>query len=120
MSISHKNRGPSDAHDIIRDLDFACLINSALMCTLSSPMTPSVNSFLALLCVFATTGVFSHQLHDDDPHCAPGMHAVFVQNAAQFDAPLHKFTKITESFFDDSWYGVRNISRPSVDEYSAL
>ncbi|KAJ7250353.1 hypothetical protein C8J57DRAFT_1667967 [Mycena rebaudengoi] len=64
--------------------------------------TPSKKALTAsLFClVFAAT---SNATTSDIP-CPKGSQHSFVQNSYLYDAPLHKFTEITGSFFNESWY----------------
>ncbi|KAJ7763580.1 hypothetical protein DFH07DRAFT_1018316 [Mycena maculata] len=47
----------------------------------------------------------SYPYTSSDLHCPEGSHPGFVHNSYTYLAPLHKFTKITGSFFDIAWYG---------------
>ncbi|KAJ7250509.1 hypothetical protein B0H12DRAFT_1234387 [Mycena haematopus] len=40
----------------------------------------------------------------DDIHCPTDAYTSFIHNSYTYKAPLHKFTNITKSFFDISWY----------------
>ncbi|KAJ6581973.1 hypothetical protein B0H19DRAFT_1252127 [Mycena capillaripes] len=40
----------------------------------------------------------------NDIHCSKDLHVSFVHNSYSYNAPLHKFTNITKSFFDIAWY----------------
>ncbi|KAJ6534595.1 hypothetical protein DFH09DRAFT_1180112 [Mycena vulgaris] len=40
----------------------------------------------------------------NDLHCPKGSYPGFVHNSYTYAAPVHKFTDITRSFFDDAWY----------------
>ncbi|KAJ7181040.1 hypothetical protein C8R46DRAFT_1211325 [Mycena filopes] len=41
----------------------------------------------------------------NDLHCPEDFHVGFVHNSYTFNAPVPKFTDITKSFYDASWYG---------------
>ncbi|KAJ6534601.1 hypothetical protein DFH09DRAFT_1284116 [Mycena vulgaris] len=47
----------------------------------------------------------------DDLHCSDGFLPTFLHNSYTYDAPLHKFTDITKSFFNITWYGDAAVSR---------
>ncbi|KAK6983981.1 hypothetical protein R3P38DRAFT_2576943 [Favolaschia claudopus] len=39
-----------------------------------------------------------------DIHCVKDAHPSFISNSYKYYAPVHKFTNLTKSFFDVSWY----------------
>ncbi|KAF8216927.1 hypothetical protein K438DRAFT_1798032, partial [Mycena galopus ATCC 62051] len=60
---------------------------------------------VALLALaFADRAQGSNDVSNDIP-CPADSSAGFVHNSYTYIAPLYKFTNITESFFDLSWYG---------------
>ncbi|KAJ6456100.1 hypothetical protein C8R45DRAFT_943767 [Mycena sanguinolenta] len=40
----------------------------------------------------------------NDIHCPTASYTTFVHNSYAYVAPVHKFTAVTQSFFDNSWY----------------
>ncbi|KAJ7289367.1 hypothetical protein C8J57DRAFT_1046448 [Mycena rebaudengoi] len=68
-------------------------------------MHQALNAFItALFCLVITTNAHGHTRPLNDLPCPPGFKHSFVQNSYQFDGPLEKFTSLTGSFFDLSWY----------------
>ncbi|KAJ7509769.1 hypothetical protein B0H11DRAFT_1901158 [Mycena galericulata] len=58
--------------------------------------------------------IYATQTHDTSSHypyirndlqCPEGSHVSFLHNSYAYQAPLHKFTDITKSFFHIAWYG---------------
>ncbi|KAJ7112779.1 hypothetical protein C8R43DRAFT_903529 [Mycena crocata] len=39
-----------------------------------------------------------------DLHCGKGLYTGFIHASYTYNAPLHKFTNLTKSFFDNKWY----------------
>ncbi|KAJ6581950.1 hypothetical protein B0H19DRAFT_1117103 [Mycena capillaripes] len=60
---------------------------------------------VALLCSISTRADDSHHssVHSDI-QCPKGSHASFIHNSYTYNAPLHKFTDLTKSFFNITWY----------------
>ncbi|KAJ6570528.1 hypothetical protein DFH09DRAFT_1362658 [Mycena vulgaris] len=72
---------------------------------------------VALLClIFPARGHESHYpVVRNDLHCPKGLYTGFVQNSYTYNRPLHKFTNITGSFFDPSWYGAPATNTTGID-----
>ncbi|KAJ6456105.1 hypothetical protein C8R45DRAFT_1187003 [Mycena sanguinolenta] len=55
--------------------------------------------------------IFANGVHgskhpiSNDIECPANSYVSFVHNSYTYNAPLHKFTDITKSFFNASWYG---------------
>ncbi|KAK6983966.1 hypothetical protein R3P38DRAFT_2744756, partial [Favolaschia claudopus] len=64
-----------------------------LLCLVSIPVFVLVNA----------TGGYSPYI-SSDIHCDKNAHTSFILNTYKYYAPLHKFTNLTKSFFDESWY----------------
>ncbi|KAJ7625590.1 hypothetical protein FB45DRAFT_1004974 [Roridomyces roridus] len=60
-------------------------------------------------------GVHAHRLFPSDIRCPTGFHNSFVHNSYTYIAPLHKFTEITGSFFNLTWYGADINSTTGAD-----
>jgi hypothetical protein len=58
---------------------------------------------VALLCFSLSAHVASHYT-PNDIHCPPESHPTFVHNRYTYNAPVHKFTNLTKSFFELKWY----------------
>ncbi|KAJ7918669.1 hypothetical protein B0H13DRAFT_2435201 [Mycena leptocephala] len=52
-----------------------------------------------------------------DIRCPSNSHVGFLHNSYTYNAPLYKFTNITGSFFDSSWYvrGIPTITTTGID-----
>ncbi|KAK7024980.1 hypothetical protein R3P38DRAFT_2530144 [Favolaschia claudopus] len=59
---------------------------------------------LSVLLAQATRGAELEPYVPHDLSCPPGSVSGFLHNSFAYVAPLHKFTNITHSFFDVSWY----------------
>ncbi|KAJ6510549.1 hypothetical protein C8R45DRAFT_392018 [Mycena sanguinolenta] len=55
--------------------------------------------------IFANGVQGSQNSISNDIECPANSHVSFVHNSYTYNAPLHKFTDITKSFFNISWYG---------------
>ncbi|KAJ7022109.1 hypothetical protein C8F04DRAFT_245776 [Mycena alexandri] len=49
--------------------------------------------------------------YGNDLHCPEDFHVGFVHNSYTYNAPVDKFTNITKSFYDVSWYGGAVVSK---------
>ncbi|KAJ7625589.1 hypothetical protein FB45DRAFT_835856 [Roridomyces roridus] len=60
-------------------------------------------SSFAIFAAFLVTGQ-AYPYVPSDIHCPSGSHHGFLHNSYTYLAPLHKFTAITGSFFNVTWY----------------
>ncbi|KAJ7742888.1 hypothetical protein B0H16DRAFT_1890187 [Mycena metata] len=56
-----------------------------------------------------------HTERGNDLHCPEGFDVGFVHDSYTFNAPVHKFTDPTKSFFDISWYGITLTNTTGTD-----
>ncbi|KAJ7117581.1 hypothetical protein C8R44DRAFT_791042 [Mycena epipterygia] len=64
----------------------------------------------ALLCWVSTAHARADPITTNDLHCPKGSYTGFVHNSYAYNAPLHKFTDITKSFFHEVWYANTHVS----------